>query len=482
MFIGRALSLLGICIFLSVGLSSAFSKGADQPAQQDSDVNALPETRISKFRWSASLGSVSCGDPVVANGLVWVGTNNDNPRDPNLKDDASVLMCFRERDGQFLYQYVSPRLAEGRRYDWPRTSLASSPLVEGDRLWFCNNRCETICLDIVPLHKGAGQPRVVWKVDMRQELGVVPRGVAIGCNASHSSIASYGDFIYVNTTNSQYHGKVPAPDAPSLVCFEKHTGKIVWKDNSPGENILDVQFGSPLVYTLDGRGQVVMGQGDGWLRAFDCLTGELLWKFDMNFKTAPRGITYQGPRDYFVGTPVFYNGKVYSAGGRSWEYGDGPGRICCIDPTKHGDISAELADGASAGRPNPNSGLVWEFVKRSDAFEDRMHRTMSEVAIHDSLVIAPDSMGLVHCLDAQTGKKYWTHDCSAGIWASPLIVDGKVYVADEDGNVQVFRLSKQKKLLAVHQFSQSIEASPVFANGVLYITTRHKLHAIEDLK
>ena len=42
-------------------------------------------------------------------------------------------------------------------------------------------------------------------------------------------------------------------------------------------------------------------------------------------------------------------------------------------------------------------------------------------AIHNSLVIAPDSAGLVHCLDAVTGKKLWTNDTNAGIWASPLI-------------------------------------------------------------
>src|SRR5258708_6615570 len=61
-------------------------------------------------KWSARLGNCSLGTPVVANGLVWVGTNNAVPRDPQQKEDASVLMCFRESDGKFLYQYLSPRL------------------------------------------------------------------------------------------------------------------------------------------------------------------------------------------------------------------------------------------------------------------------------------------------------------------------------------------------------------------------------------
>src|SRR5208337_3332552 len=70
------------------------------------------------IKWSAELGSRSLGGPVIADGLVWVGTTNEGLRDPKFKDDASVLMCFRESDGKFLWQYVPPRLASGHN-DWP---------------------------------------------------------------------------------------------------------------------------------------------------------------------------------------------------------------------------------------------------------------------------------------------------------------------------------------------------------------------------
>src|SRR5262245_12300839 len=58
-------------------------------------------------RWQAALGSRAAADPVVAGGLVWVGTNNRSPRDPGDKAPAGVLMCFREADGRFLYQHVT---------------------------------------------------------------------------------------------------------------------------------------------------------------------------------------------------------------------------------------------------------------------------------------------------------------------------------------------------------------------------------------
>src|SRR4051794_23188419 len=50
------------------------------------------------IKWQAKLGSNNLGGPVIADGLVWVGTNNQKPRDPKVKGDAAVLMCFRESD------------------------------------------------------------------------------------------------------------------------------------------------------------------------------------------------------------------------------------------------------------------------------------------------------------------------------------------------------------------------------------------------
>ena len=45
--------------------------------------------------------------PVVAGGCIWIGTNNDPPRNSSLKDAGGILACFRERDGAFLYQHVA---------------------------------------------------------------------------------------------------------------------------------------------------------------------------------------------------------------------------------------------------------------------------------------------------------------------------------------------------------------------------------------
>src|SRR5262249_12056312 len=268
------------------------------------------------IKWQAQLGSSSFASPVVAGGLVWVGTNNHHPRDPKVKGDAAVLMCFRESDGKFLWQYVSLRL--GARYqDWPYTDINCAPLVEGDRLWFTTNRCEVVCLDIGPLLQGKGEPRRLWKLDMRNELGVVPVGAPMGIGFTCSVGASYKGRIYVTTGNGVDEGgiNVPAPKAPSLLCLDKTTGKVLWTDNSPGKNILLGQWSTPLIAEVKGRVQVIVPQGDGWVRSFDAFTGKLIWKLDSNSKAAGHKRFGKGARNYFFATPVWHEGRVYVANG-----------------------------------------------------------------------------------------------------------------------------------------------------------------------
>src|SRR5918999_4958950 len=99
-------------------------------------------------KWMAALGSQSYGNPVVAGGVVLVGTNNEATRDPQQGGDRGVLMAFRESDGEFLWQHTHAKLESGRANDWPFQGVASSPLVFGERLYYTSNRGVIFCVDI----------------------------------------------------------------------------------------------------------------------------------------------------------------------------------------------------------------------------------------------------------------------------------------------------------------------------------------------
>src|SRR4051794_439668 len=85
-------------------------------------------------KWMAQLGSQIYGNPVVAGGQVYAGTNNELVRNPKEGGDRGVLMRFREADGKYLGQDANEKRPAGRPTDWPYQGVCCSPLVEGERL------------------------------------------------------------------------------------------------------------------------------------------------------------------------------------------------------------------------------------------------------------------------------------------------------------------------------------------------------------
>ncbi len=416
-------------------------------------------------RWVATLGSQSYGNPVVAGGKVFVGTNNESFKNPKLLGDRGVLMAFRESDGEFLWQSTHEKLLAGRVNDWPYQGVCSSPLVEGKRLYYVSNRCELICLDTEGFRDGENNgpykeekftgptdADILWKFDMMEEVGSLPH------NMSNSSPVSYGDLIYVSTSNGQdeSHVNIPSPKAPSIIAVSKTTGKLVWEDNSVGDRILHGQWSSPAVGKIGDVVQVVSAQGDGWIRGYEALTGKKLWDFDAN----PKDSVWPKTRNELIATPVIYEDHVYIANGQDPEHGEGIGHLYCIDPTKRGDIT--------------ESGRVWHY--------DKIRRSISTGAIQDGLIYYADFSGFLHCLDLKTGKPYWVHDMLAAMWGSPLLVDGKIYLGDEDGDVVVLQAGKEKKLIAEMNMGSSIYSSAVPANGALFIMNRNQLYALAEIK
>src|SRR5262245_11785957 len=95
----------------------------------DGNVDVAKSTDV---KWAAALGSQAYGNPVVAGGRVYVGTNNDRPRDPKHQGDRGILMCLDEQTGKLIWQLVSPKLGAGKVVDFEGVGLCSSPAVEGD--------------------------------------------------------------------------------------------------------------------------------------------------------------------------------------------------------------------------------------------------------------------------------------------------------------------------------------------------------------
>jgi len=70
----------------------------------------------------------------------------------------------------------------------------------------------------------------------------------------------------------------------------------------------------------------------------------------------------------------------------------------------------------------------------------------------------------------------------AAIWGSPMVIDGKVYLGDEDGDVAVITADRTMKLIAENNMGSSVYSTAVPANGALFIVNRNQLFAIAEGK
>ncbi len=491
---------------------------ADKDVPISWDVRKGQEKNV---KWSVPLGSKAYGGPIVAGGKIYIGSNNQSPRDPSVKGDKGILLCFRESDGEFLWQAVHDKLEAGRVNDWPEEGICSSPVVEGNRLWYVSNRCEIICADTEGMangnqgvqdekYKGPRDADILWRLDMIGQLNVFPHNLAV------CSPLIVGDVLFVVTANGvdEGHINIPQPAAPSFLAIDKNTGKVLWSDNSPskqlvaarkddskevdikklvnsGRLLMHGQWSNPVYAEPNGKPMVIFPGGDGWIYAFHPRSGELIWKFDCNPKKSVYVLGGEGTRNDFVSTPVVWENKLYIGVGQDPEHKKGVGHLWCIDIAKEPkntdkDLSPVNDNFDPRADVNKDSGLVWHFGGEAGEDAERQWifgRTLSTCSVHEGLCYAAEYDGVLHCLDAHTGKQYWEHEMKADTWSSPYWVDGKIYQGNERGQVLIFQHGKEKKLLGkveMVSFNTKIRATPVVANGVMYVITENpcKLWAI----
>jgi outer membrane protein assembly factor BamB len=404
-----------------------------------------------------------------------------------------------EKTGELNWQFSVPKLEAGKVSDWEYLGICSSILLDGKYGYVVTNRGEIICLDTYGMSDGndgpfqeekkywvggLGEARpapspskrepkgadIVWGYDIRSELGVFPH------NITSSSVVLAGDKIFASTSNGVdwSHINIPAPTAPCLIALDKETGKLVAEEASGiGERIMHCNWSSPGYAEINGVPTVIFGAGDGYTYGFHANEFDVekdgdeefnlmkeLWKVNCcpnEYRFDDKGepikyATYPGPSE-IISSPVVYNNKIYSVIGQDPEHGEGVGAITCIDPAKgKGD-----------------DAVVWQFKE--------LGRSISTPSIADGLVYIADYSGRLFCLDAETGEKYWEHDTLSHIWSSTLVVDGKVFLGNEDGELVVLKAGKVYEEISTISYPAPIYSTCVVANGTLYVMTQTHLYA-----
>ncbi|MCX8107168.1 MAG: PQQ-binding-like beta-propeller repeat protein [Verrucomicrobiae bacterium] len=456
------------------------------------------------IKWIAKLGTETHSSPVIGSGRVIIGTNNGCPRDPKHKGDRGVLMCFDEKDGRFCWQLVVPKRTEDIFFDWPNAGICSVATIEGNRVYIVSNRSEVIALDIEgmangndgpfreesrhmsppddePLEPGPLDADIIWLFDLTNGAGIWAH------DAPCSSILVHGPHLYLNTGTGvdNTHKRIRTPDAPSLVVLDKATGEYIARDGEPiAPNIFHSTWSAPSMGSVEGRLMVFFAAGNGYLYSFEPLPASFrptttaaepnqksarrepvrlttIWQFDFD-PAGPKTNVHrfnsnrrESPSNFY-GMPVFYNQRVYLAGGGDIFWGKNEAWLKCI----------------SAGKTDTPGGVreLWAYPLG--------RHTMSTPAVYDGLVFIADCEQTLHCVDAETGRSYWKHELNGEIWASPFVADGKVYIGTRRGQFVVLSASREKRVLSTMNLGAPISSTASAANGVLYIATMTHLYAV----
>jgi hypothetical protein len=293
------------------------------------------------------------------------------------------------------------------------------------------------------------------------------------------------------------HKRIRKPDAPSLVVLDKHTGRLVARDDEHiAPQIFHSTWSAPSFGEAGGRPLIFFAGGNGIVYAFEAVPGSSrsnethssetenthpdqrlltsaaassgpviklrkVWQFDFD-PAAPKENVHryntnrrEGPSNIY-GMPAFDHGRVYVAGGGDLFWGKTEAWLKCIDATGNGDITTK--------------GLLWSYTLEK--------HVMSTPAVHHGLVFIADCGRKFHCLDAKSGQPLWTHEIKGEAWASPLVADGKVYLGTRSGTFYVFAASKEKKILSTIELIKPISATATAANGMLYVATMTHLYAL----
>jgi outer membrane protein assembly factor BamB len=224
-----------------------------------------------------------------------------------------------------------------------------------------------------------------------------------------------------------------------LVVLDKNNGKELWRANRDEPS----NWAAPLVVDVQGRKEVVVS-ATRKVRSYDLRTGELIWECaGLGTNTIP--------------APVQQGDMIFVMSGHREP------NLMAIRLGRKGDLTGTDA-------------IVWTNT-RGNAY------TASPV-LHDNKLYFVTDTGMVSCLDATTGKPYYSQvrlPKATSIKSSPVGANGKLYVSTEDGDVFVLKMGETFEVLAANTLDgQFFVATPAIANGEIFLRGQNTLFCIQQ--
>ena len=388
--------------------------------------------------WKFRIPGLGLSSPVIWGDKLFITTAVSEKDDQGLKtgmfgnvtsvDDSSehewIIYCIDKTSGELIWERTACRgIPEVKRH--PKSSHANSSVAtDGEHVVAFFGSEGLYCYDM----KG----NLVWEKDF----GVL-RSAFFTMESAEWEFASspiIHNGVVIVQCDVLYFSFVAA--------YEASTGKEIWKkerNEYPG-------WHTPNIY-YDGEQCCVVVNGYKHRGGYDFITGEEIWRMS-------------GGGDIPIPTPIVSGDLIYfnSAHGK-----ESP--IYAIQTSAKGDIT--LNEGETS-----NAFVRWSIPRGASYLQTLL--------VYGDYLYNSGWNGSVTCYNAMTGVEIWTHRAGSGnsYTASPVASDGKIYIVDDKGMVNVLKAGPEYILLAENPLGEESMVAPAITENIIFFRTLNWLIAV----
>jgi outer membrane protein assembly factor BamB len=398
--------------------------------------------------WKTPLPSWSAATPIIWGDRIFITSPSKAEPKPEPKQKAEeqaqegrrrrrprrdpggsklFLICISKKDGKILWER---ELDDKNQIHNKQNDATPSPVTDGKHVWIVTGTGKVVAFDF--------NGKKIWKRDLQHDYG--PFGHNWGYGSS--PLLHEGSLIL-----EVLHG-MKTDDPSYIVSLDAATGKVQWHQERP----TDAQRESPDAYTTpvvlkhEGKTQIVISGGD-YVTGHDFKTGKEIWR--------AAGLNPKQLGNYrVVPTPIIVDGLIYA-------------------PTRKKPLIALKVGGTG---DITESHFVWKY-------EGSGGPDVPSPISDGKYFYMVDDRGLVTCLNLKTGALIWGPEATTEgiVSASPILVDGKLYIINEKGVTSIVSVGSEFKLLQMNELDGTYTlASPAVSGSQLFIRTSTHLYCIEE--
>lgn len=385
------------------------------------DTTGLPTTIDDATTvWKVELGK-GWSSPVLWKDMVIVTAETDVGK--------RAVIALNAKDGKQLWKHEEP-FTEHKKHNF-NSFASSTPFIDADRIyvnWSSGTSIQALALD----HKG----NLLWHNDHVADY-IHEHGTGV------SPVVQDGIMIVRSEFDWQRDGKVYTDDPVQqkwkacIVGLDAATGKQVWKNEIP--NCLNT-YSTPVVHKrADGTNEFICADTGSGVMGIDVKTGKLNWQHN------------PGQTQRSLGSGVLSDDFYFCTFGT----GGGVKEVAAID--------------LKSGKPEP---VKFDIPKG-------LPYVPSPLVVGDTMYLVGDG-GIMRAVEFKTGKVLYEERLngsqgSSKFFSSPVVGDGKIYCASQQGDVIVVKLGTKFEQLAASKLDSPINSTPAIGDGRIYVRTEKML-------